>query len=196
MQKAEVFFIRRHHSGHLSCTDLVKVKIFCNYLMFCRNSKAELLSNITYAQSSLSNAVVTDLHSIHFLWPSFSVVFKNNNPFIFIPLMPSVNHCPRHMWAISSSIQSFKHWSSMFAGKGFKNLLYVGVSLRWHRYLSWALCWWSIVKELNNCTRSWKNDFIFLFIKMGMISNILLIILSGSITSLHQMVMNIIHVKK
>lgn len=29
---------------------------------------------------------------IHFLWPSFSVVFKNNNPFIFIPLMPSVNH--------------------------------------------------------------------------------------------------------
>lgn len=113
---------------------------------------------------------------IHFLWPSFSVVFKNNNPFIFIPLMPSVNHCPRHMWAISSSIQSFKHWSSMFAGKGFKNLLYVGVSLRWHRYLSWALCWWSIVKELSNCTRSWKNDFIFLLIKMGMISNILLII--------------------
>lgn len=138
--------------------------------------QAELLSNITYAQSSLSNAGVTDLHSIHFLWPSFSVVFKNNNPFIFIPLMPSVNYCPRHMWAISSSIQSFKHWWSMFAGKGFKNLLYVGVSLRWHRYLSWALCWWSIVKELSNCTRSWKNDFIFLLIKMGMISNILLII--------------------
>lgn len=122
--------------------------------------------------------------------------FQKYQPFHFKLPMPSVNHCPRHTWAISSSIQSFKHWSSMFADKGVKNLLYVGVSLRWHRYLSWALCWWSMVKELSNCTRSWKNDFIFLFIKMGMISNILLIILSGSITSLHQMVMNIIRVKK
>lgn len=31
-----------------------------------------------------------------------------------------------------------------------------GVLQRWHRNTSWALCWWSMVKELDNCTRSWK----------------------------------------
>lgn len=39
MPKPVVFFIRRNHSEHLSCTNLVKVKLFCNYLMFCQNTK-------------------------------------------------------------------------------------------------------------------------------------------------------------
>lgn len=128
--------------------------------------------------------------------------------------MPFVNHCFRHMWqypaaSIVLSIDRPSSWTKRsnifkFIETFTKWLLwviftlYVRVSQGWHRNLTWALCWWSMVKELSICTRSWKNDLIFLFIKFGksLLSYNLVTILSCSFTVLHQMVMNIIHVKK
>lgn len=86
---------------------LFEVKIFCNDLMSCRDTKVEFISNLTHSDSPISITFPKYRFSytgFHFLWPSFSIVVKNISPSIFKPLMPFVYNCPRHMWAISSSI--------------------------------------------------------------------------------------------
>lgn len=65
--------------------------------MNCRDTKVELISNLTHSDSPISHCIQSlkysfSYTSIHFLWPSFSLVGKNISPSIFQPLMPFVYH--------------------------------------------------------------------------------------------------------
>lgn len=78
-----LFFIQRQQCGHPSCTNFLKVKIFCNDLMNCRDTKVELISNLTHSDSPISIQSLKYSFSytgIHFWWPSFSLVGKNISP--------------------------------------------------------------------------------------------------------------------